>query len=113
MSVIKWYNVCCDICGTTINNYFHYKPSIKRLKEDCGKVVISHGKLVTICENCNKMDEYTLKQRIIEIVADDIIQDTTIKTGNGILDMINNINIIGGDEKLTIENINKTIKNIK
>ena len=73
MSVIKWYEVCCDICGAGINHYMHYKPSINQLKEDCGKVVISHGKLVTICENCNEMDEYTLKQRIIEIVANDIL----------------------------------------
>lgn len=73
MSVIKYYKVCCDICGAYINHYVHYKPSINQLKEDCGKVVISHGKLVTICENCNKMDENTLKQRIIEIVADDML----------------------------------------
>ena len=73
MSVIKWYEVCCDICGAAINHYLHYKPSIKQLREDCGKVVISHGKLVVICKNCNKMDENTLKQRIIEIVADDML----------------------------------------
>lgn len=73
MSVIKCYEVRCDICGATINHYVHYKPSIEQLKEDCGKVVISHGKLVTICENCNEMNEYTLKQRIIEIVADDML----------------------------------------
>lgn len=73
MSVIKCYEVYCDICGAAINHYVHYKPSIEQLKEDCGKVVISHGKLVTICENCNKMNEYTLKQRIIEIVANDML----------------------------------------
>lgn len=73
MSVIKCYEVCCDICGAAINHYLHYKPSIEQLKEDCGKVVISNGRLVTICENCNEMNEYTLKQRIIEIVAKDML----------------------------------------
>ena len=73
MSVIKWYEVCCDICGTAINHYLHYKPSIKQLREDCGKVVISYGKLVIICKNCNKMGEDILKQRIIEIIADDML----------------------------------------
>lgn len=73
MSVIKCYEVCCDICGAGINHYLHYKPSIKQLREDCGKVVISHGKLVVICKNCNEIDEYTLKQRVIEIVADDML----------------------------------------
>ena len=73
MSVIKWYEVCCDICGAAINHYLHYKPSIKQLREDCGKVVISNGKLVVICKNCNKINENVLKQRIIEIVADDML----------------------------------------
>lgn len=73
MSVIKCYEVCCDICGAAINHYVHYKPSIEQLKEDCGKVVISHGKLVTICENCNEMYTDILKQRIIEIVANDML----------------------------------------
>ena len=113
MSVTKWYEVCCDICGAAINHYFHYKPSIKQLREDCGKVVISHGKVVTICETCNEMDENTLKQKIIKIVADDIIQDATIKTSNGIVDMANNIDIIGGDDELTIDDINKALKSIK
>lgn len=73
MSVIKYYEVCCDICGASINHYVHYKPSIKQLREDCGKVIISHGKLVVICKNCDEMDKDTLKQRIIEIVANDML----------------------------------------
>lgn len=113
MNVIKYYEVCCDICGAYINHYVHYKPSINHLKEDCGKVVISHSKVITICENCNEMDKNTLKQRIIEVATNDIIQDATIKIGNGIVDMIDNVDIIGADEKLTIENIYKNIKGIK
>ena len=73
MSVIKRYEVCCDICGAAINHYLHYKPSITQLRKDCGKVAISNGKLVVICKNCNKMNENTLKQRIIEIIADDML----------------------------------------
>lgn len=68
----KYYEVSCDICGKLINSYNNYKPSIQQLRKDCDRVVISHGRLVTICQECNSKDERVLKQRIIEVVAKDI-----------------------------------------
>lgn len=74
MSIIKYYEVSCDICGAGIKHYIHYKPSIKQLRKDCGRVVINNGKIVTICNECNSKDEHVLKQRIIEVITNDIIQ---------------------------------------
>lgn len=76
MSVRKYYEVSCDICGKTINHYNHYKPSLKQLQKDCGRIVISNGKVVTICDKCNKKDERVIKQRVIEVIANDIVQDS-------------------------------------
>ena len=54
MSFTKWYEACCDNCGAVINHYIHYKPTIKELKKDCGRVVIRNGTVITICDECNK-----------------------------------------------------------
>ena len=54
MSITKWYEACCDNCGAVINHYIHYKPAIKELKKDCGRVVIRNGTVITICDECNK-----------------------------------------------------------
>lgn len=52
MSITKWYEVCCDKCGVAINHYSHYKPSIKQLREDCGRVRINNGHIRIICRDC-------------------------------------------------------------
>lgn len=52
MSITKWYEVCCDKCGVAINHYLHYKPSIKQLREDCGRVRINNGNIRIICRDC-------------------------------------------------------------
>lgn len=52
MSITKWYEVCCDKCGVAINHYSHYKPSIKQLREDCGRVRINNGNIRIICRDC-------------------------------------------------------------
>lgn len=52
MSITKWYEVCCDKCGVAINHYSHYKPSIKQLREDCGRVRINNGHVCLICKSC-------------------------------------------------------------
>lgn len=49
-----------------------FKPSLKHLKEDC-KIVLTQKRVVTICNECNDKDEFILKQRIIEVVANDMI----------------------------------------
>ena len=52
MSITKWYEVCCDKCGVAINHYSHYKPSIKQLREDCGRIRINNGKVIITCKGC-------------------------------------------------------------
>ena len=64
MSITRWYEVCCDNCGAVINHYIHYKPTIKELKKDCGSVVIHNGKVITICDECNKKN----KRNLISVV---------------------------------------------
>lgn len=73
MSVRKYYEVSCDICGKTIIYYNHYKPSLKQLREDCERIVINNGKVVSICDECNRKDEKVIKQKVIEIIVNDII----------------------------------------
>lgn len=48
----KIYEVSCDKCGATINHYLHYKPSLKQLREDCGRVRINNGHVHLICKSC-------------------------------------------------------------
>lgn len=48
----KIYEVSCDKCGVAINHYLHYKPSIKQLREDCGRIRINNGKVILICKGC-------------------------------------------------------------
>lgn len=64
MSITRWYEVCCDNCGAVINHYIHYKPTIKELKKDCGRVVIHNCKVITICDECNKKN----KRNLISVV---------------------------------------------
>lgn len=52
MSITKWYEVCCDVCGVAINHYKDYKPSLKQLREDCGKVRINNSKIRIVCKDC-------------------------------------------------------------
>lgn len=71
MSFRIHYVVHCDICNKTITCY-DFKPSLKQLKEDC-KIVLTQKIVVTICNECNDKDEFILKQRIIEVVANDMM----------------------------------------
>lgn len=48
----KIYEVSCDKCGVAINHYLHYKPSIKQLREDCGRIRINNGHVRLICKSC-------------------------------------------------------------
>ena len=64
MSITRWYEACCNNCGAVINHYIHYKPTIKELKKDCGRVVIRNGKVITICDECNKKN----KRNLISVV---------------------------------------------
>lgn len=54
MSITRWYKACCDNYEDVINHYIHYKPTIKELKKYYGRVVIHNGKVITICDECNK-----------------------------------------------------------
>lgn len=52
MTITKVYEVACDKCGQVINHYIHYKPSLKQLRKDCGKVIINNGKIRIVCKDC-------------------------------------------------------------
>lgn len=52
--ITKVYEVTCDKCGVCINHYIRYKPTMKELRHDCGKVIIRNGKIITICDKCIK-----------------------------------------------------------
>lgn len=56
MAITKVYEVTCDKCGQVINHYIHYKPSLKELRKDSGRVRINNGKIITICEDCDKRE---------------------------------------------------------
>ena len=56
MAITKVYEVDCNKCGQLINHYFHYKPSLKELREDSGRVRINNGKIITICKDCVKRE---------------------------------------------------------
>lgn len=63
MAIVKYYEVSCDKCGVTINHYINYKPSLKQLRKDCGRVRINDGKVILICKDCvNKDTEVKTKE---------------------------------------------------
>lgn len=50
--IIKKYILTCDKCGKVINTYYHYKPNMKRIREDDGIVRINNGHVWLICKDC-------------------------------------------------------------
>ena len=52
MSIVKWYEVSCDICGKAINHY-RYRPTTNDLKE-CGVKIkrINKSEIKIICDEC-------------------------------------------------------------
>ena len=56
MSVYKYYEVSCDVCGKVINHY-PYRPTRTDLKEDDAIMKYVNGKVKIICQDClNKED---------------------------------------------------------
>lgn len=79
MSIIKRYEVNCDICGVVIKRYLHYKPSLKQFREDCGRVRINNSTVIIICKSCveveNNKDKGNIKgvyQRVKELTHKEI-----------------------------------------
>lgn len=48
----KIYEVTCDKCRCLIKRYFDYKPSLKKLRKDSGRVRINNGKILLLCKDC-------------------------------------------------------------
>ena len=58
MSIYKYYEMSCDICGKAINRYL-YRPTRSDLKKDGGVMKYVNGKVKIICQEClNKKDRY-------------------------------------------------------
>lgn len=63
--IIKQYILKCDECGKVIGTYFHYKPSIQKIREYAGVVRINNGHVWLICKDCaNGKEQQSYEKRI-------------------------------------------------
>ena len=57
MSIYKYYEVSCDVCGKVINHY-PYRPTRNDLKKDVGVMKYVNGKVKIICQDCLNKEEW-------------------------------------------------------